>query len=100
DIEVTRQNGYTGPVTLDLLFRHLSAVCANPLPPGVSVLENQSKTQLEAKETKGWITLQAAPAAASVSHLPLAVLAQVRINQVLKIPYASEPLMLSVAAKK
>jgi hypothetical protein len=99
DVEVTRKNGYAGPVSLDVVFRHLSSVCADPLPPGITVVGNQSKTKLEARETKGWITLEATPTVAPVQPLPIAVLGQVPVNVLLKLTYASEPVTLSVSEK-
>jgi hypothetical protein len=100
EVAVGRRPGYAGPVSLDLLLQHLKAVFANPLPPGVTIVENQSKLYLKETETKGWITLLAAPTAARVERLPLAILGQVPLNLVVKQNFASPPLYLTVASKR
>ena len=47
-------------------------------------------------DTKGKIVLKAAPDAAEIESLPIAVLGQVSINFVVKVSHASEPVLLSV----
>ena len=47
-------------------------------------------------ETKGWITLKAAPDAQLVKDIPLAVFANSSINFVMKVWYAAPPIALSV----
>jgi hypothetical protein len=85
-------------VTLDIPLRHLGTIYANPLPPGVVLVENKSKTLL-GRSNEGYLTLRAAPNAAPVTKVPLAVVAHVSINFVVKIGYASLPLPLTVVGK-
>lgn len=99
DVEITRQKGYNKPVVLDVYLRHLGAIYGNPLPPGVTLDEAQSKTLLGPTETKGRIVLKASPTAAPVQDLPIAVLGQVSVNFVVKVSHASEPVLLSVVKK-
>lgn len=96
DVEVVRQKGYDKNVVLDVYLRHLSGKFGDPLPPGVSLDEDASKTLLGPTETKGKIVLKAASTAAPIENLPIAVLGQVSINFVVKVSHASEPLLISV----
>lgn len=98
DVTITRREGYTKPVTLDVLLRHLGTVYGNPLPPGVTLDEGASKTLLGESETQGHLVLRAAADAKPVTDLPLAILGQVSINFVVKVSYAA-PLFLTVAPK-
>jgi hypothetical protein len=100
DVNVKRAPGYTKPVTLDVYLRHLGSVYGNPLPPGVSLDEGASKTLLGDNETKGSIVLKAAPDAAPVTNLPIAVLGAVSINFVVKVSYSGPPVLLTVSPKK
>ena len=93
DVDVVRQNDYKGAVVLDVYLRHLGGKFGDPLPPGVSLDETNSKTLLGPTETKGKIILTAAPTAQPVENLPIAVLGQVSINFVVKVSHASEPVM-------
>jgi len=96
DVEVTRRADYDKPVTLDVLLRHLGGVHGNPLPPGVAVVEGKSKTLLGAG-SRGTIVLKAAPDAPACTDVPVCVQGYVPINFVVKIGYASEPILVSVA---
>jgi hypothetical protein len=98
-VKVKRSPGYTKPVTLDVRLQHLGQIFGNPLPPGVTLDEGASKTSIGDKETEGWITLKAAPDAAAIENIPIAVLGAVSINFVVKVSYAAPPVMLSVAGK-
>jgi hypothetical protein len=98
DVTIRRREGFSKGVTLDLLLRHLGSVYGNPLPPGVSLVEDQSKTLLGESETAGHFVLRAAPDARPVTDLPIAVLGQVSINFVVKISYAA-PVTLTVAPR-
>ncbi len=100
DVNVKRAPGYTKPVTLDVLLRHLGSVYGNPFPPGVSLDEGASKTLLGDNETKGSIVLKADQSAAPVANLPIAVLGAVSINFVVKVSYAGPPVLLTVTPKK
>jgi hypothetical protein len=103
-IEVTlkRRPDYNKPVTLDVRVQHLGQVFVDPLPPGVSVDDDHSKTLLNEKDTQGTITLRAANDAKPIKDLPLAVFANVSINFVMKTWYAALPISLTVTppAKK
>ena len=98
-VKIQRSPGYTKPVTLDVRLQHLGQVFGTPLPPGVTFDEGASKTALGEKETEGWITLKAAPDAAPITDIPVAVLAAVSINFVVKVSYAGPPVKLSVVGK-
>jgi hypothetical protein len=96
-LEVTVQRGprYDKGVTLDVLLRHLGRVYGNTLPPGVTVVDGKSKTLL-GTGSKGHIVLRAAPNAAVIEDVPICVLAHVSVNFVVKVSYASAPILLSV----
>lgn len=96
DIEITRAEGFTQNVTLDMVFQHLSQIYANTLPPGVTVDAKASKTLLTAGETKGHIVLKAAPDAAAVERQQCCVMAHVSINFVMKSTAGSKPVWISV----
>jgi hypothetical protein len=96
EVDVVRQKNYDKNVVLDVYLRHLGRKYGDPLPPGISLDEDQSKTLLGPKETKGKIVLKAAPSATPVENLPIAVLGQISINFVVKVSHSSEPLLLTV----
>ena len=96
DVEVVRQNGYDKNVVLDVYLRHLGSKYGDPLPPGVTLDEDKSKTLLGPKETHGKIILKAAADAAPVESLPISVLGQVSINFVVRVSHASAPVLLTV----
>lgn len=95
DVIVHRRGDYDKGVTLDVLLQHLGRVYGNPLPPGVTVVPGKSKTLLGGG-SKGHITLRAAPNAAPIDDVPVAVLANVSINFVVKVAYASAPVRVSI----
>jgi hypothetical protein len=95
DVEVVRRPDYDKGLTLDVQLRHLGGVFGNPLPPGVTMLDGKSKTLLGTGNV-GHIVLKAAPDAAECSDVPVCVQGYVPINFVVKIGYASEPILLSV----
>jgi hypothetical protein len=94
-VRVERQPGFDKGVNLDLLLRHLGGVFGNPLPPGVTLVENKSKTLLGAGN-EGVIVLKAAPDAKPIDNVPICVLANVSVNFVVKMSYASPVITLSV----
>jgi hypothetical protein len=98
DVEVKRSPGYTGPISLDVPLRHLNTVYANPLPAGVTLDEGKSRMRLGPNETKGWVILKAADTAAPVSA-PIAVMAYVSINFVVKVGYSTPAIELKVQPK-
>ncbi|HEX4589107.1 MAG TPA: PPC domain-containing protein [Gemmataceae bacterium] len=97
DVTVERGKSYDKDVTLDVPLRHLGQTFGSPLPPGVTMLDAQSKTRLRAGETKGHIVLKAAPGAAAIENVPISVTAFVSINFVVKIGYSSPPIPLTIA---
>ncbi len=95
EVEVVRRADYDKPLTLDVILRHLNQRHADPLPPGVTMVDAKSKTLL-GKGSIGHITLKAAPDAAECTDVPIAVQAFVPVNFVVKIGYSSEPILISV----
>jgi hypothetical protein len=95
DVTVVRRPDYNKDVSLDVLLQHLGGVHGNPLPPGVTVVEEKSKTLLGAGN-QGHITLRAAADAAAVEDVPVSVLAHVSINFVVKLSYSSSPIPMSI----
>jgi hypothetical protein len=95
DVTIRRKPGHDKGVSLDVMLRHLGRVFGNTLPPGVTLVEGKSKTLLGGG-SKGHIVLRAAPTAAPVEKVPVAVLANVSINFVVKVHYASAPILVSV----
>ena len=95
DVEVVRGPQYTKDVNLDVILRHLGQQYGNPLPPGVTMVENKSKTLLGGGST-GHITLKADATAAECTDVPVCVQGFVAINFVVKIGYASEVIWVTV----
>ena len=94
-MEVVRRPDYDKGLTLDVQLRHLGGVFGNPLPPGVTMIDGKSKTLLGTGNT-GSIVLKAAPDAPECADVPICVQGYVPINFVVKIGYASEPILVSV----
>lgn len=95
DVTIKRRPDYDKPVSLDIPLRHLGGVFANPLPPGVTVVEGKSKTLLGTGNV-GHVTLKVDAGAAAIDDVPICVLAHVSINFVVKISYASAPVSLTI----
>ncbi|HXG12423.1 MAG TPA: PPC domain-containing protein [Gemmataceae bacterium] len=95
DVTIHRRPDYDKGVSLDILLRHLGGVFGNPLPPGVTIVEEKSKTLLGSGNT-GHIVLRADPKAAPIADVPICVLAHVSINFVVKVSYASPAIRLTV----
>jgi hypothetical protein len=95
DVTIERRPGFTQGVSLDIPLRHLGTVFGNPLPPGVTMVEGKSKTLL-GTGNKGHIVLKAAAIAAPVEQVPICVMAQVSINFVVKVGYASAAIPVTV----
>jgi hypothetical protein len=95
DVTIQRRADYDKSISLDVLLQHLGSVMGNPLPPGVTIVPGKSKTLLGAG-SKGYITLKAAANAEPIENVPICVLCNVSVNFVVKVHYASVPIMLSV----
>ncbi len=97
EVEIVRSAELKKNVTLAVVFFHLSSRFGNVLPPGVSLQGNQSKILLTANESKGYITLKAAPGAKPVQRQLVPVMAHVSINFVMKSTYA-RPLWVTIVS--
>jgi hypothetical protein len=95
EVTIKRRADYDKAVSLDVLLRHLGGVFGNPLPPGVTIVDDKSKTLLGAGNS-GYIMLKVDATAAPIEDVPICVLAHVSINFVVKISYASAPMLLSI----
>ena len=95
DVVIKRRPDFDKGVTLAIPLRHLGGVFADPLPPGVTVVEGKSKTLL-GTGSSGHITLKVAPTAAPVENVPICVQAHVSVNFVVKTSYASQPILLTI----
>ncbi len=95
DVTVKRRADYDKTVTLDVLLRHLGQVHGNPLPPGVTMVDGKSKTLL-GTGSAGSIVLKAAADAPECTDVPVCVQGYVPVNFVVKIGYASEPILVTV----
>jgi hypothetical protein len=95
DVTVKRRPDYDKTVTLDVLLRHLGQVYGNPLPPGVTMVDGKSKTLLGTGNA-GTIVLKAAADAPECADVPVCVQGYVPVNFVVKIGYASKPILVSV----
>ncbi len=98
EVEVVRRPNYKGRVTLDLTLQHLGQIFGNPVPPGVKFVEAGSKTSLAPEESKGKIILKADADAKPVENVPIAVVAYVSIDFVVKRAYASTPIGITVTS--
>lgn len=96
DVEIERAEGFDKNVTLEVIYQHLSSVYGDPFPVGVSVDKATSKVLLTAGQTKGKITLKAAPNAQLAEKQLFTVMANVSLNFVMKATYASDPVSLTV----
>jgi hypothetical protein len=95
DVTVQRRADFDKGISLDVLLQHLGSVFGNPLPPGVTLDAGKSKTLLGVGST-GHIVLKAAANAEPIEDVPIAVLANVSVNFVVKIPYSSPAILISV----
>ncbi len=93
DVTIKRRPDYTKAVTLDLRVNHLGGIFTDPLPPGVTVEDGAA---IPEGKNAGTITLKASPNAAPIANWPLAVMANVSVNFVMKVWYAA-PVSLTVA---
>jgi hypothetical protein len=95
EVTIKRRPDYDKAVSLDVLLRHLGGVFGNPLPPGVTIVDGKSKTLLGNGNT-GHITLKVDANAVPIEDLPICVLAHVSVNFVVKVSYASAPVLLTI----
>jgi hypothetical protein len=95
EVTLTRRADYDKGVSLDILLQHLNTVFANPMPPGVTIVEGKSKTLL-GTGSKGHFVLKVAPNAAAIENVPINVLAHVSINFVVKVSYSSPPIWITI----
>lgn len=95
EVTVHRRKDYDKAITLDVMLRHLGTVFGNPLPPGITLVENKSKTLL-GTASKGHLVLKADPKAAPISNVPISVVANVSINFVVKVAYSSPAISVTV----
>src|SRR5205823_493380 len=75
EVTVERRPGFSGNVSLDVLFQHLTDVFANCLPPGVTLDEGASRMLLTGDQASGTIALRAAPDARPADKQQVAVMA-------------------------
>ncbi len=99
EVDVKRNADYDQGVNLSIPLSHLGRDYANPLPPGVSMVEAGSKTLLGPKESKGKIILKAADDAKPVDKAPITIMGHVSINFVVKTAYCTEPILVTVKPK-
>lgn len=95
EVTIKRRPDYTKPVTLDLRVNHLGGIFTNPLPPGIS---SDDAVTIPENQNKGTITLKAAADAKPIQNFPLAVMANVSVNFVMKVWYVAPPVSLTVTA--
>jgi hypothetical protein len=96
DVTLERAPGFKGNVSLDVVYQHLGTIYGNSLPPGVTIDDKASQTLLTGDQTKGYLTLKAAPNAKPVTSQQVPVMAHVSINFVMKCTYCGEPLLITV----
>jgi len=97
DVTIVRREGFKGNVMLDATMNHLGSIYGNSLPAGISIDAKNSKTLLAGEETQGQITLVAAADAKPAQRQLTTLMANVSINFVMKMTYASPPLWITVA---
>lgn len=95
DVNLKRRDDFDKGVTLDMKLKHLNRVYADPLPPGVTMVDGKSKTLLGTGNS-GHIVLKAAADAPECTDVPVCIQGFVSINFVVKVGYASEPILISV----
>jgi hypothetical protein len=100
DVVVNRAPGFTESITLDPRFNHLGRIFGDTLPRGVEIDGKKSKTLLNGTETHGYLTFHALPNVEPATNRPVAVMANVAINFVMKATYSSAPLFVTTATKK
>jgi len=100
DVVIERAPGFTDNVTLNPRFDHLGRIFGDTLPVGVEIDGKLSKTLLTGTETHGHLTFHALPTVEQATRRPVAVMANVAINFVMKATYSSPPLFVTTSRKK
>jgi hypothetical protein len=100
DVIVKRAPGFAESITLDPRFNHLGRIFGDTLPTGVEIDGKKSKTLLNGSETHGYLTFHALPNVERATKRPVAVMANVAINFVMKATYSSSPLFVTTSSKK
>jgi hypothetical protein len=98
EITIERSPGFKGNVTLDTVYQHLETIYGSSMPSGVTIEAKESQTLLSGEQSKGHITLKAAPDAKPVDKQLVPVMAHVSINFVMKWTFCGEPLFITVEA--
>ena len=93
EVTIKRRPDYTKAVTLDLKINHLGGIFTNPLPSGITCDDGVT---IPEGQNKGTITLKAAGDAKPIQNYPLAVMANVSVNFVMKVWYVAAPVTLTV----
>ena len=93
EVTIKRRPDFTKAVTLDLRVNHLGGIFTNPLPPGIT---SDDGVTIPEGQNKGTITLKATADAKPIVNYPLAVMANVSINFVMKVWYVAAPVSLTV----
>src|SRR5262249_4912446 len=97
EVTIDRSPEFKQNVTLAAHYQHLGSIFGDSLPPGVTVDDKASQTLLTASQSKGSITLKAAPDSKPVEKQQVAIMAHVSINFVMKFTYCGDPVYISVA---
>ncbi len=100
DVVVDRAPGFVDNITLSPVFDHLGRIYGDTLPTGVQIDGKHSKTLLSGKETHGFLTFHALPNVEPATRRPVAVMANISINFVMKVTYSSRPLFVTTSPKK
>ena len=100
DVVVDRAPGFVDNITLSPIFDHLGRIYGDTLPTGVQIDGKHSKTLLSGKETHGFLTFHALPNVEPATRRPVAVMANISINFVMKATYSSRPLFVTTSPKK
>lgn len=98
-ITIERNSEYTAPVGLSMAFTYFNQVLGEQLPPGVT-LGKASQTRLTGTALEAKFVLEASDKALPVERLPIAAVAGVSISFSIDTRYASNPVFLTVPAKK
>jgi hypothetical protein len=100
DFDVKR--GADLPANLTLGFGHVITgttgpkLGGDPFPPTITVDQGKSKLRLAPNETKGWITLSAAPSAPPMADVPFALMASAGTDGRMLVMYSTPAIYLTV----